>query len=53
MNSEVSEYYTPEEASKILVVHLNTIYNWLRKGELKGFKIGGIWRIRKEDLPKG
>lgn len=52
MLNKTDEYYTPEEAAAILKVHLNTIYNWLNNGELKGVKIGDLWRIHKDDLPR-
>jgi len=52
MAKDIVQYYTPEEVAKILKVHLNTIYNWLASGELKGCKVGDLWRIRREDLPK-
>jgi excisionase family DNA binding protein len=51
MTSEISEYLTPEEVAGILKVHYNTVYTWLATGKIKGIKIGGVWRIRKEDLP--
>jgi excisionase family DNA binding protein len=50
--NEISEYLTPEEVSKILKVHENTIYLWLTNGKIKGIKIGGLWRIPAESLPK-
>lgn len=38
------------EASEYLGVHEMTIYRWLKRGVIPGFKIGGRWRIHKEKL---
>jgi excisionase family DNA binding protein len=32
------------------VFHHNTFLSWLNKGKLKGYKIGGEWRICKDAL---
>ena len=32
---------TPQEASKILRLHVQTVMDWCRTGKLKGIKIGG------------
>ncbi|OFV99073.1 MAG: hypothetical protein A3H94_05545 [Acidobacteria bacterium RIFCSPLOWO2_02_FULL_60_20] len=45
-----SEILTPEEASRYLRVHSQTVYRRLRAGKLPGAKIGDQWRIRKADL---
>ena len=45
------EYLTSKEVAQILKVHENTVWRWLSEGSLKGVKIGGTWRIRREDLP--
>jgi len=45
-----SKILTPEEASRYLRVHSQTIYRRLRAGKLPGAKIGDQWRIRKADL---
>jgi len=44
------EYLTPEKVAKILDVNIETVYRWLNKGVLPGVKIGGLWRVRKEDI---
>ncbi|MFT5206699.1 MAG: excisionase family DNA binding protein [Candidatus Omnitrophota bacterium] len=48
------EYKSPmmstQEISKYLGVHEMTVYRWLKKGVLPGFKIGGRWRSKKDVL---
>ncbi len=46
----VERALTPEQAAERLQVSELTIKDWLRKGKLKGFKAGRLWRIREADL---
>jgi excisionase family DNA binding protein len=46
----IIELLTPDEAAKILKVNVRTVTNLIRSGELKGIKVGRIWRIREKDL---
>jgi len=39
-----------QEISKYLGVHEMTVYRWLKKGVLPGFKVGGRWRSKKDVL---
>lgn len=42
---------SPEEIADRLAVTPNTVRGWLRKGTLKGIKIGKrIWRVREPEL---
>lgn len=41
---------TFEEARDFLYIGRNTLLNLLHNKELKGFKVGNQWRIRKEDV---
>ena len=41
---------TPEDAAKILVVEAETVRDWLRRGVLKGIKMGRLWRVKESDL---
>ena len=45
-----SQIMTTQEISKYLGVHEMTVYRWLKKGILPGFKIGGRWRSKKDLL---
>ena len=44
------EYLTPTEIAKELKVHERTVRRLLNKGKLKGSKIGGSWRISRDNL---
>lgn len=46
----MKEYSSPKEVAKILNVHEKTIRRYLRDGVLKGQKLGGSWKIKKEVL---
>ena len=39
------ELMSVEEACQLLAVSKGTLYSLLRSGDLKGFKIGRIWKI--------
>jgi excisionase family DNA binding protein len=41
-----------EDAAGVLDVHVNTIKNLVKNGELPHFNVGRVWRFRKEDLMK-
>ena len=42
-------YLTRKEVSKLLKVDLSTIHNWVKKGKLKSYGIGGrVYFIRSE-----
>ena len=41
---------TPADVSKYLQVDARTVTLWLRKGYLRGFKLGKEWRLSPEDL---
>jgi len=41
---------TPPQVAERLQVNERTVTQWLRKGHLRGFKIGKEWRISARDL---
>ena len=45
-----TQIMTTKEVAKYLGVHEMTVYRWLKKGILPGFKIGGRWRSKKDLL---
>ncbi len=47
---ERTQIMTTKEVSKYLGVHEMTVYRWLKKGVIPGFKIGGRWRSKKDLL---
>lgn len=46
----MDKLYTVEEVASALNVHINTIRIWLRKGTLKGIKLGKYWRVEENQL---
>lgn len=46
----ISECLTPREVMDLLYIGKNTLYKLLGSGELKGFRIGRQWRVRKDSL---
>ena len=47
-NSE--KLLTPTDVANHLQVNERTVTLWLRKGHLRGFKVGKEWRISPDDL---
>ncbi len=45
---DLPETLTPEEVSRVLKVHPFTVTRLAREGKLPGFKVGGLWRFRKD-----
>ncbi len=41
---------TPPQVAQRLQVHERTVTQWLRRGHLRGFKIGKEWRVSSRDL---
>ncbi len=41
---------TPTQVALRLQVNERTVTQWLRKGHLRGFKIGKEWRVSTRDL---
>ena len=48
MNDE--KLLTPSNVASRLQVNERTVTQWLRKGHLRGFKVGKEWRISSDDL---
>ena len=48
MNNET--LLTPVDVAKSLQVNERTVTQWLRRGHLRGFKIGKEWRVSSRDL---
>lgn len=41
---------TPAQVARRLQVTEHTVYDWLRKGRLRGVKLGRLWRVSGDDL---
>ncbi len=48
MNSR--EILTVKHVAKLLHLHVMTVYRLAKQGKLPGFKVGGRWRFRQNDL---
>ncbi len=47
---KIEKLLTPTDVADRLQVNERTVTQWLRKGHLRGFKIGKEWRISPDDL---
>jgi len=45
----MDDFYTVDQLAQILDLHPRTIRRYIRENRLKALKVGGEWRIRKED----
>lgn len=43
-------YLTPKEVMQELCIGRNTFYRLVNSGALKAFRIGKLWRVRRDDL---
>ncbi len=46
------DWLTPKEAAKELEVSESAIYAWLNSGQLNGYRIGALRRIKKAELKR-
>lgn len=44
------EVYTLKEIEDLSQVTRRTLYNWIKGGKLRAFRIGKEWRVTKEAL---
>ncbi|MQA75576.1 MAG: helix-turn-helix domain-containing protein [Solirubrobacterales bacterium] len=49
-NSARRAFFTPEGLARYLAVSERTIYDWLRRGEIASYKLGGSRRIDPADV---
>jgi excisionase family DNA binding protein len=47
---EPSEMMTPREAAGFLRISLRTLYRLLHEDDIRGVKVGGQWRIPRNEL---
>ena len=48
--SRTYDYLTPKEVMEELAIGRNTFYRLVNTGELPAFRIGKLWRVKREDL---
>ena len=46
----IDKYYEIEDIVKMLKLTRRTIYNYIKDGKLKAFKVGREWRITETDF---
>ena len=44
------KYYTAEEISNLLNIHVKTVQRYIREGKIRATKIGKSWRVTGHDL---
>lgn len=44
------EVYTLKEIEDLLHVTRRTLYNWIKGGKLRAFRVGKEWRVTREAL---
>lgn len=44
------DFLTPKEVMNQLCIGKNTFYRLVNSGELPAFRIGKLWRVRKDQL---
>ena len=45
-----NEYLAPREVMELLAIGRNTFYRLVNSGELPAFRIGKLWRVRRDSL---
>jgi excisionase family DNA binding protein len=50
MRETTTEIFTINDLMEILKVTRRTLQDYIKKGKLKGFKIGNDWRVTREAL---
>jgi len=48
----VATYYTPEELARVLRVSAEAVRARLRRGEIRGLRLGRIWRVPREEAER-
>ena len=44
-----TEYFTVEQIAKDLSLSEDTVLHWIRRRELKAYKLGKTYRVKRED----
>lgn len=46
----IGKIYTLQEVAELLQLTDRTVYSYIKNGYLKGFRVGGYWRITEAEL---
>jgi excisionase/xis, DNA-binding len=41
---------TVEEVAKLMRVNKTAVYDWVDKGQVPAYKVGGSWRVLRDEL---
>jgi excisionase family DNA binding protein len=52
VRSEFEPLIGTEEAAALLQIHPKTLQRMARRGEVRGYQLGKLWRFRASDLVK-
>ncbi|HTA46409.1 MAG TPA: helix-turn-helix domain-containing protein [Bryobacteraceae bacterium] len=52
VSRETHSYLSTNEVSLVLGLSLGTVKRRIKDGTLPAVKIGHLWKVRREDLPK-
>lgn len=44
--------YTVKEVAEVLAYHRGTVKEFLRKGKIKGLKVGNQWRVTEDEIKR-
>lgn len=47
---KAKEYLSTREIAEMLGVHVRTVGNWIRRGDLMAVRLGRSYRVSKQDL---
>lgn len=48
--AEENKLLTPAEIAKRYDVSRSAVNSWLNKGDLKGFRVGNLWKVKEDDV---
>jgi excisionase family DNA binding protein len=49
-NQQPKEYYTRDEVANLLNIDLSTLHNWVKKGKITKFSIGGRVYFKRSEI---
>jgi excisionase family DNA binding protein len=52
VRSKIEPLIDTEEAAALLQIHPKTLQRMARRGEVRGYQLGKLWRFRASDLVK-
>jgi len=50
MTAVMERMLTLKEVAQILKVHPLTVYEWVKAGKLRAYKLGRVYRVAEKDL---